>query len=78
MPESDAWMCGRGRVPESDAWSVEEEGGRKAKIGVLKRKGDGKQGLECGRRNVPESQAWRIELALTKRFYKAKYIDKKT
>lgn len=47
MPENDAWMCGRGRVPESDAWSVEEEGDRKARIGVRKRKGAGKQGLEC-------------------------------
>ena len=48
--------CG-GRVPESEAWSV-EEGCRKVRLGVW-RKGAGKRGLECGGR-VPESEAWSV------------------
>ena len=55
---------GGGRVPENEAWSVEEgcrveEGWWKTRLGVWK-KGAGKRGLECGRR-VLENEAWSVE-----------------
>ena len=50
-----------GRVPENEAWSL-EEGCRKAMLGVS-RKGAGKRGLGSGGR-VPESEAWSVMQSL--------------
>ena len=53
-------------MPESEVWSVEAEGWRKAKFGVWKPKGGGKRSLECGRR-VAESEVWSVRKGVGKR-----------